>query len=61
VPVTVRSGGLTATETLRIAGHSDAATRILFQGTPDVVEVNDGSVPELRTSVHTAKVVLRTE
>jgi len=60
VPVTVRAGGLTSTETLRIPGHSDAATRILFEGTPDEVAVNDGSVPELRTSVHTAKVVLRT-
>jgi Peptidase family M1 domain len=59
VPVTVRSGELTATETLRIPGHSDAATRILFQGTPETVEVNDGSVPEVRSSVHSEKVILR--
>ncbi len=61
VPVTVRSGSLTATEKLRIPGRSNAATRILFQGTPDEVLVNDGTVPELRTSFHTKKVVLKTE
>jgi hypothetical protein len=61
VPVTVRSGTLTATERLRIPAHSDAATRILFQGTPDEVMVNDGSVPELQSSEHVEKVDLKVE
>ena len=61
VPVTVRSGTLTATERVRVAAHSDAATRIVFQGTPDEVEVNDGSVPELQSSEHVEKVDLKTE
>ena len=61
VPVTVRSGTLTATERVRVAAHADAATRIVFQGTPDEVEVNDGSVPELQSSEHIEKVDLTVE
>ena len=56
VPVTVRSGGLTATERLRIAGHSVASTRVVFQGRPDEVQVNDGSVPEMLESTHVRRV-----
>ncbi len=52
VPVTISSGGLTATERLRVAGGSVAAVRIVFQGTPERVQVNDGSVPEVGTSEH---------
>jgi hypothetical protein len=57
VPVTVRSGTLTATQRLRIPGRTSASTRIVFEGTPDEVLVNDGSVPELTTSIHTRKIV----
>ena len=53
VPVTVRSGDLTATERLRIGAHSVASTRILFQGTPEQVQVNDGTVPEMLANTHT--------
>jgi hypothetical protein len=59
VPVTVRSGTLTATENLRIMGRSSASTRIVFEGDPDEVTVNDGSVPEMTTSRHTKEVVVR--
>lgn len=52
VPVTVRSGTLTATERLRVNAHSVASTRVLFQGVPEQVQVNDGSVPELIASTH---------
>ena len=52
VPVTVRSGDLTATERLRIPGHGTASTRIVFEGKPQQVEVNDGSVPEVSVSSH---------
>jgi hypothetical protein len=52
VPVTVRSGALTATERLRVPANGVASTRILFQGKPLQVEVNDGSVPELAGSRH---------
>lgn len=56
VPVTVRSGGLTATERLRVVGHSVASTRVVFQGRPDEVQVNDGSVPEMIESTHVRRV-----
>ena len=52
VPVTVRSGTLTSTERLRIPGRSSASTRIVFEGTPQEVLVNDGTVPEVESSVH---------
>ena len=42
VPVTVRSGTLTSTQRLRIPGRSSASTRIVFEGTPTEVLVNDG-------------------
>lgn len=52
VPVTVRSGELTTTERLRIAGNASASTRIVFEGKPQQVEVNDGSVPETVLTRH---------
>jgi hypothetical protein len=58
VPVTVRSGTSSETRRIRIAGQSSASTRIVFAGTPDQVQLNDGSVPETQTSVHTRKLVL---
>jgi hypothetical protein len=58
VPVTVRSADSVQTQKLRIAGRSSASTRIVFAGTPEQVQVNDGSVPEVRTSVHTRDLVL---
>ena len=58
VPVTIRSGTLTTTERLRIMGRSSASTRIVFEGTPEEVIVNDGSVPEMGTAVHTKQLVM---
>jgi hypothetical protein len=57
VPVTVRSGTLTATQKLRIPGRSSASTRIVFEGTPTEVLVNDGTVPEVGSSIHTKQIV----
>jgi hypothetical protein len=57
VPVTVRSGTLTATQRLRIPGRSSASTRIVFEGTPSEVLVNDGRVPEVESSIHTKQIV----
>ena len=59
VPVTVRSGTLTVTEKLRISGRSSASTRIVFEGTPDMVMVNDGSVPEVTAPEHTKEIVVK--
>jgi aminopeptidase N len=57
IPVTVRSGILTSTQTLRVMGRSSASTRMVFQGDPEEVLVNDGSVPEMTASIHTRKIV----
>ncbi len=57
VPVTVRSGTLTATQRLRVPGRSSASTRIVFEGTPTEVLVNDGTVPEVTASLHTKQIV----
>ncbi|MEO6910139.1 MAG: M1 family aminopeptidase, partial [Edaphobacter sp.] len=59
VPVTIRSGTLTTTERLRIMARSSASTRIVFEGTPSEVIVNDGSVPEMGASIHTKQLVMR--
>jgi len=58
VPVTVSSATASQTERLRIPGHSSASTRIVFAGTPQQVEVNDGSVPETESSIHTRQLIL---
>lgn len=58
VPVTIRSGALTRTEHLRIAAHARASTRIVFEGVPDELLVNDGSTPEAINSAHTMKLVV---
>ena len=55
VPVTVRSGELTTTERLRVPGRGVASVRVLFQGTPEEVQVNDGTVPEAGESSHTVR------
>jgi len=57
VPVTVRSGTLTASGRIRVPGRSSASTRILFEGTPEEVTVNDGSIPELSATSHTKQLV----
>jgi len=60
VPVTVRTGELSATTRLRIPARSTASTRIVFEGSPDILQVNDGSVPELRSSIHTTRINIQT-
>jgi hypothetical protein len=64
VPVTVRSAASAGSarsaesQTMRIAGHSMISRRIVFSGTPDEVQVNDGGVPERNASVHIRRLVL---
>ena len=55
VPVTVRGVTTSQTERLRIAGHASNSVRIVFEDQPQSVQVNDGSVPEVRTTVHTVE------
>jgi hypothetical protein len=60
VPITVRSGKLTKTEYLRLSGRTTASTRILFEGVPDEVLVNDGTIPEPTTPTHIQKLNIAT-
>ncbi|HTH53732.1 MAG TPA: hypothetical protein VL495_07270 [Edaphobacter sp.] len=56
VPVTVRSGTLTSTEHVQIGPRSTVSTRVVFEGTPDEVQVNDGTIPETATPIHIRKI-----
>jgi hypothetical protein len=58
VPITVRSGNLTKTEYLRLPGRTTASTRILFEGVPAEVQVNDGTIPEQANSAHIQRLTL---
>jgi hypothetical protein len=56
VPVTVRSGSgsgiVSATQRVRIPARGKVTARILIQGKPTEVQVNDGAVPETQASIH---------
>jgi hypothetical protein len=59
VPVIVRSGSgsdaRSVTQRIRVPARGKAIQRILIQGKPTEVQVNDGSVPETQASVHITK------
>ncbi len=57
VPVTVSSAEATVTERLRIPAKGRATRRLLSHGYPRLVQVNDGSVPEIEASVHRRDIV----
>lgn len=61
VPVIVRATDATETRQLRIPGHASASVRVVFAGRPERVQVNDGTVPETQTSIHTRELVLPTK
>lgn len=52
VPVTLRGDGFSSTEPMRIAPRSRATMRMLVPGKPTEVQVNDGTVPEVRADAH---------
>ncbi|MGA3160902.1 MAG: hypothetical protein ABSC77_06765 [Terracidiphilus sp.] len=60
VPVTVRSGTgsdlRSVTQRLRIPARGKAIQRLLIQGKPTEVQVNDGAVPETQASVHITRI-----
>jgi len=55
VPVTVSNDGASVTQRVRVPGHGKAVQRILIQGKPTQVQVNDGTVPESQASVHVTR------
>ena len=52
VPVTVRSDENSTTQRVLVPARGKAVQRILVQGKPQEVQVNDGTVPETQASVH---------
>ncbi len=52
VPVTVHSGVTKVQVSVRVPARGSIARRILIQGEPSEIDVNDGSVPEIEASVH---------
>jgi len=55
VPVTVRTDSTSVTQRLLVPARGKAVQRILIQGKPTEVQVNDGAVPEAQASVHLTK------
>jgi hypothetical protein len=55
VPVMVRSKTATVTERLRIPAKGKVSRRVLIGGQPTEVQVNDGTVPEVRESEHVTR------
>jgi hypothetical protein len=55
VPVTVRTDAASVTQRVRVPARGKAVQRILIQGKPAEVQVNDGTVPEIQASVHITK------
>ncbi len=56
VPVTVRTPLTSVTQRVRIPARGKVVQRILIQGRPTEVQVNDGTVPESQASVHVTKI-----
>jgi len=52
VPVTVRSAATSITERVLIPARGKVSRRILIQGKPTGVQLNDGAVPETEAGVH---------
>jgi hypothetical protein len=52
VPVTVRSVTNNTTERVLVPARGTVTPRLLVQGKPTEVQVNDGTVPETQASVH---------
>ncbi|MGA8780987.1 MAG: hypothetical protein WB567_09610, partial [Terracidiphilus sp.] len=52
VPLTVSTPETSITQRVFIPGHDKAVKRILLQGQPTQVTLNDGVAPETQASVH---------
>ena len=55
VPLTVRAGDASTTERVRVVSRGSAVTRFVMPTKPDLVLLNDGSVPEPENSTHEQK------
>jgi hypothetical protein len=55
VPVTVRSESNSVTQRILVPARGKITQRLLIEGKPTEVQVNDGTVPEVQASVHLTK------
>ena len=55
VPVTVRSDSNSVTQRVLVPARGKITQRLLIEGKPTEVQVNDGTVPETQASVHVTK------
>jgi len=55
VPVTVRSATNNTTERVFVPAHGTVTPRILVQGKPTEIQVNNGTVPETQVTVHVTR------
>ena len=53
VPLTVSAGAIKVTHAIHVPGLSTITERIVVPAQPTEVQVNDGTFPELRTTLHT--------
>jgi hypothetical protein len=58
VPVTLRSRETSITERIRIPARGKISHRMLIQGLPNEIQVNDGTVPEVAESLHIRKLTV---
>jgi len=61
VPITVRSGALTSTERVHVPPQSTVSARVVFEGVPQEVILNDGTVPETTAPIHLFRLHLAKE
>jgi hypothetical protein len=55
VPVTVRSESNSVTQRVLVPARGKAVQRLLIEGKPTEVQLNDGTIPETEASVHVTK------
>ena len=56
VTATVRSGTNSSSQRILVPAHGKISQRMLVQGKPYEVQVNDGTVPEAQSTVHLTKI-----
>jgi len=61
VPITLRSLKTSITQRLRVPAKGKVSHRILIEGFPTEVQLNDGTVPEVAESIHIRKLKVATE
>jgi hypothetical protein len=61
VPLIIRAGDFSVTRQMRVPGLGSATERFVVEERPTQVLVNDGSMPEIRTSQHSIDVIVKAQ